>query len=300
MKKGISKEILGVRVDFGLSTTGVWDIIENDLLKDGKSHYICTTNPEFVMEAQKNEEFRSIINSADLSVPDGTGVLFANYYLENVKKFKNDKFFPLKAFLYGSWMGVSSLFKGNEMGAKVTGVELTYKMCEESDKKGYSIFFLGGWPKDWRGSMSMKKSSLDIATRAAEEMRRKYPNVNIIGSTSQFSSKAEDDEVTLSYVRKCMDNHNIESLDFLVVAYGHPNQENWIVRNADKIPAKVSMGVGSVLDYVAGEKKLAPHSMIRKNLEWLFKLITQPWRYKRIFMVFPSFPLKIYIHSINR
>ena len=71
----ISKKILGVRIDFGLNMEKALDIIENKLLKDGENHIVCTTNPEFVVDAQEDSEFKKIINDSSLSVPDGVGVI---------------------------------------------------------------------------------------------------------------------------------------------------------------------------------------------------------------------------------
>ena len=70
------KYILGVKVNFGLNYDGVLEQVEK-YLHDGKCHHICTTNPDCIMYAQKDEEFMKIINAADLSVPEGVGVFFA-------------------------------------------------------------------------------------------------------------------------------------------------------------------------------------------------------------------------------
>ena len=74
MTCGRRVNILGVNVDVGYDIAGVMEKIETVLLQDGP-HYICTTNPEFIMSAQNDPEFRDMINGADMSLPDGAGGL---------------------------------------------------------------------------------------------------------------------------------------------------------------------------------------------------------------------------------
>ena len=69
------RQILGVRVDIGLGADETVKVVEELMLKDGDSHYICTTNPEFIMEAQKDGEFKKIIN-------DSYFIKKLNFYLE--------------------------------------------------------------------------------------------------------------------------------------------------------------------------------------------------------------------------
>ena len=68
---------------------------------------------------------------------------------------------------------------------------------------------------------------------------------------------------------------------FLFVAYGAPWQEYWIAENLPNLKVKVAMGVGGAFDYISGIIKRAPHWVRQANLEWLFRLICQPWRFKR-------------------
>ncbi len=295
-----SRKILGVRVDFGLNYKDVLDIIEDKLLKDGKNHIICTTNPEFIMDAQKDLEFKEIINESDLSVPDGSGVVFAKNYLDTISNFKRSFLFPLRAFLAGCFIGMSSFFSKSKISAqKITGVNLTYKICELSSKKGYNIFFLGGRAKNILGKYTSEYDR-DTATLAAKEIRKLYPGINIIGSTSMFSYQEKDDQETIKYINKCMDDKGVDYIDFLFVAYPHSKQERWIVRNNVKINAKVSIGCGGTFDYIVGQCKLPRDIYVQINLEWLYRLIKQPWRIKRIIKAFPLFPLNVFFKSLAK
>ena len=295
----ISRKILGVRVDFGLNMEKALDIIENNLLKDGKNHIVCTTNPEFVVDAQEDSDFKKIINDSSLSVPDGIGVVLAKNYLNAVDTLKRNSLFPIMAFFKGVRVGISSFIHKDEVKEeRISGVDLTYEICNLSSKKGYSIFFLGGRAKNAVGNF-IDEGDKDMSNKAADIMREKYPGVNIVGATSSFSRGPEDDEKTVDYIKKVMVEKGINKIDFLFVAYNHLHQEKWIMRNKDKIPAKVSIGCGGTFDFIVGNCSLPPDIYAKYNLGWLYRLIKQPWRIKRIIKAFPIFPMKVYVDSIS-
>lgn len=104
-------DILGVKID-SLSFSEAM-IIVNSLVHQKKHSQIVTVNPEFVIAAQKDEEFRKIINQADLAVPDGVGLLWA------AKR------------------------KGTPFRERITGVDLTWAICRLASKKGFKVFLLG-------------------------------------------------------------------------------------------------------------------------------------------------------------
>lgn len=86
----------------------------NSFLEDGKQHFLVTPNPEIVLSAQKDEEFRAILNGADIAIPDGFGLILASYYLKT----------PL--------------------GDRITGVDLMLEICKIAEGDGKSIFLFGG------------------------------------------------------------------------------------------------------------------------------------------------------------
>lgn len=107
----MKREILGVKID---SLTFAETIKKVDqLIVSSKSSQIVTVNPEMVMEAQRDKEFRRIINSADLVVPDGAGIMWAGNYLKR----------PFRE--------------------RITGVDLTWAICKLAEDRGYRVFFLG-------------------------------------------------------------------------------------------------------------------------------------------------------------
>jgi N-acetylglucosaminyldiphosphoundecaprenol N-acetyl-beta-D-mannosaminyltransferase len=69
--------------------------------------------------------------------------------------------------------------------------------------------------------------------------------------------------------------------DVLLVAYGAPKQDKWIDRNNERTGVAVAIGIGGSLDFIVGKQKRAPHWMQRIGLEWLYRLIREPWRWRR-------------------
>ncbi len=171
------------------------------------------------------------------------------------------------------------------MGERIAGVDLVENLVRFSHEKGYTIFLLGG-------GLGAQE---DIAQMAKDRLLEKYPQARIIGATSRFSPSENDDATTLSYIHECLEAQNVTGLDILFVAYGHGNQEKWIVRNSAKIPAKISVGVGGTLDYLSG-RRIRPSSFFRTlNLEWLVRLVKQPHlRIARVAKAVIVFPLMVY------
>lgn len=137
---------------------------------------------------------------------------------------------------------------------RVTGIDLMEKMVALASQKGYSVGFLGA-----RG---------DIAQRAAQAFKNKYSNLKI--SLAESGGEA----FTLT-------NLNIKPTDILFVAFGHGKQEKWIMDNLSQVPVKLAMGVGGAFDVISGDVPRAPQWIRNIGLEWLFRLIIQPWRIKR-------------------
>lgn len=290
-----TKYILGVKVDFGLGLNDVLEMITR-FLKTSKNYYICTTNPEFVMAAQKDPSFKELINNSALSLPDGSGLLFANSYYEKLKKVESP-FFSIKALYKGIVLIINYFRKKEEIGHQITGVSLFIALCELASKNNYTVFLLGGWPKNKYGSPL--KGEYNIALDTANIMTKKYPGLKVIGSTSKFSPHEKDDIETRIYIQECMKENGIDKIDIIFVAYGHNKQESWFIRNAELIPATLGIGVGGTFDYINGNQPIPNEYILRNNLEWLYRLLTQPWRIRRTLKAFPLFPIHVYLDSIK-
>ncbi|KKQ14060.1 MAG: Glycosyl transferase, WecB/TagA/CpsF family, partial [Candidatus Daviesbacteria bacterium GW2011_GWA1_36_8] len=118
------------------------------------------------------------------------------------------------------------------------------------------------------------------------ELLKKYPKLKVVvadgdlevNSLGESTYRSKNAQKTISDVI----NSNQKGLDFLFVALGHIKQEKWISKNLPQLNVKVAMGVGGAFDYLSGSVPRAPLFIRNLGLEWLFRLIVQPWRIFRI------------------
>lgn len=243
-----------------------------NLAKNKEKHFIATPNPEMLLEAGKNPKFLSVLNKSSLNVPDGTGILWAAKYLKVIENNRSKLLKTIKwilsllsALLYPS-------YTKSELKERVTGVDLMEKICQKSSQENLKIFLLG--------------AKEGVAEKAKETLEKKYPNLKITGFHA--GSPKESEEKTI------INKINESEAQILFVAYGAPSQELWISRNLKKLHSiKLAMGVGGSFDFIANVRKRAPQWMQKIGLEWIYRLLQQPSRFKRIFNATIKFPVKI-------
>lgn len=229
--------MLGVRVDC-LDMRATLDRIET-LVSSGGLHLVATVNPEFIMRARRDPEFARVLESADLCLADGTGVVWA------------------------------ARRQGCSMSSPVTGTDLIPLLAALCAKQGFRLFLLGAEP--------------GVAADLAARLRTAHPELAV--ATHAGSPDASDDEETVSLIRA----HRTQ---VLLVAFGAPKQELWIDRQKDRIGAAVGIGVGGAFDYLTGRVPRAPVWMRGAGLEWLYRLLHQPWRLRRM-AVLPVYAVKV-------
>ena len=288
-------KILGVKVNLGMTIGDVVDYVDALIQTKSKNGIICTTNPEFIIDAQKDIEFKKIINESLLSLPDGFGIILANEFLSRAQK-TSAKGMARNMLLLATGLQVGLMSLLHSTNASLSGVDLTYALCDLASKKSYNVVLLGGKRKSTLGK---SLDSTDVASLAADKLKQLYPHLKVIASSSSFSYKESDDASTLKFIHESMVKHDASNIDIIFVAYNHKNQEKWLQRNMSKIPCTVGMGVGGTLDYISGITTRAPLVIRKAHMEWLYRLIMQPWRYKRIFKAFPYFPIKVFISTLK-
>jgi N-acetylglucosaminyldiphosphoundecaprenol N-acetyl-beta-D-mannosaminyltransferase len=160
--------------------------------------------------------------------------------------------------------------QGRSLPARVTGVDLIPALADRAARRGWRLFLLGGAP--------------GIAETVSGLLRRRYPELVIAGSHAGVAGP-EGDEESLGLIAAARP-------DILLVAYGAPRQELWIARNLARLEAGVGIGVGGAFDYLSGRVPRAPAWMRRVGLEWLYRLLRQPWRARRM-AVLPLFALEV-------
>jgi len=123
-----------------------------------------------------------------------------------------------------------------------------------------------------------------VAERAARILREQNPQLLITGVYGGSPDEAEEDEIVARI--------NASGADILLVAYGAPQQDLWIARNLPRLEVSMALGVGGALDFIAGVVPRAPYWMRDRGMEWLYRLLRQPWRLRRMLRL-PRFALAV-------
>ncbi|OPJ55246.1 WecB/TagA/CpsF family glycosyltransferase [Alkalithermobacter paradoxus] len=164
------------------------------------------------------------------------------------------------------------------LSERVTGIDLMEKILNYANEKGKSIFILGGRP--------------GVAQKCGENILKRYPNIKLKGTHHGYFKGQHIGMENHSEEVQVLELINYLKPDILFVAFGAPKQELWIQRYKDELDAKLFMGVGGSVDVYAGEVKRAPKIYQNLGLEWFYRLVKEPWRYKRM-MALPKFVIEV-------
>ena len=201
--------------------------------------FLVTANPEIIMYAKKDSDYKQIIQGADYLIADGYGVILASKIL------------------------------GKPLPERIPGFEIMSELLEEANRQGWSVYFLG--------------AKEDVVTKAIKTVKERYNNITIAGYHNGYFD--------------WNDPHIVEEVkdkepDLTFVALGFPKQEQWISSNLKHFNKGIFIGLGGSFDVLAGTVKRAPVIWQKMNLEWLYRLIKQPSRWRRM-LVLPHFILKV-------
>lgn len=268
-------KILGVKFDAITEKEAAEKV--KDWLSPGfhfsNKHVIVTPNPEILLSAIEDDEYRKILNKADLSLADGIGILWASKFKEITSFFESNWRRFSKWIVSLSMIPLSKKYIRTVIPERITGVDFMKKICKIAGKNGNKVFLLG--------------AKEGVAEVAAEKLTKENPNLEIVG-TYAGTPKPKDEKLIIEIL-------NAFKPEILFVAYGAPQQEKWIFRNYKKIKSlKITMGVGGAFDFISGNTKRAPAIMQKTGLEWLYRLSKQPSRVKRIINATVVFPIKIF------
>ncbi|MGI5911363.1 MAG: WecB/TagA/CpsF family glycosyltransferase [Syntrophomonadaceae bacterium] len=153
---------------------------------------------------------------------------------------------------------------------RVSGIDLMLKTCSRAAMRGWKVYLLGAAP--------------GVAEKAAEELKQKYPGLNICGYQHGYFDRQAEKQIIAGIIAK--------KPQVLFAAMGAPKQEFWLSRNLERLQVPVSIGVGGSFDVIAGIKRRAPQMFIKLNLEWLYRLLSEPARFRRQ-LVLPAFVIAV-------
>jgi len=164
---------------------------------------------------------------------------------------------------------------------RIPGTDFMLDICGLAEKEGKSVYLLGSGDDE-------------VVRETTEELQKQFPKLCIVGyhkgpEITNGQVHSEDNKQVLSSIQEV-------GPDILFVAFGHKKQEVWIHENLSKVPSvKVAMGVGGAFDFIAGKISRAPQWMQKIGLEWVYRLLREPWRIKRIWNATVVFLYYVYV-----
>lgn len=224
----------------------------------GLPRQLVTVNVDFVRIAQENEQFRRIVNNSDLSVADGKPLVWA------------------------------ARWTGQELPARITGMDLVLGSAELAVRRDESMFLLG--------------AAEGIAAKAASVLRANYPGLKVHSYSPPMGPFSDDENAHM------VDLIRESGAKYLFVAFGAPKQDVWINENLGVLGVPVCAGIGGVLNFLAGSVKRAPEWAQSAGLEWLYRIMQEPARlWRRYFLQdLPIFvrmlmePVTLEVGSVSR
>ena len=282
------KNLFGVRV----TTSSEKDILEyvlSTLTNSDKKLSIFTPNPEIIVKAHSNPKYKAILNSGSIMLPDGAGLILASWVLGAPLEHRitGVDFLVNLSQRVAQYADKKSLCVGF-VGAKA-GVALRTAECLQSAFPELRISFIGEeWPASQRdeedGVFIPEKYQLKIAESHFGNIHalKKAITEQTSGNSTdmKYESGGKSHGENKSTRASSLMNHD-SKIDVLFVAFGAPKQEEWIASHLDNLPVRVAIGVGGAFDFISGQVSRAPYVIRFLGLEWLYRLIRQPWRWKR-------------------
>ncbi len=196
-------------------------------------YHVVSLNPEILVIAQKNKEFKNVVETAQIKIVDGMGIVLAGRFLNT------------------------------DVGERLAGVDLMAKLIEQAGKLRLRVLLIGGEP--------------NLAHDLAECYQAKYPEANFIGliGIKNIKNPERSEERTIFDIVRSHKPH------IIFVSFGSPDQELWIARHKKEFSNSLVMGVGGAFDFLSGKISRAPESVRKMGMEWFYRLVNQPWRWRR-------------------
>ncbi len=150
---------------------------------------------------------------------------------------------------------------------KISGSDLFPKLCKMAEEKGYRVFFLGG--------------RSGAAEKASKALTKRYPKLQIVGTYCPPFGFENDIDENRKIVSMIIESHP----DILFVGLGAPKQEKWIYKHKDQYHVPVSVGIGASFEFLSEMVKRAPKWMQDAGLEWFWRLMMEPKRLWKRYLV---------------
>jgi len=258
----------------------------SDSLQEGVRINVVTPYATFWRYAATDDAFRQAWHSADLALPDGIAVLWAHrmcsYRLSGNLLVRFIQVISYAVFNFGLILAGKLEIKGEF--ERVPGADLVPDLLRYAEENNKSVYILGGW-----------KEVLDSFTA---EMNTHYPSL-CYQIDEQVAETDVRTEAGKGILAQAIGRVQEFKPDLLIVSFGPPFQEKWSRKHFDQLHASVVINAGATIDFLSGRMQRAPKLLRKIGLEWVWRLITQPKRLRRIFYAFPYFPFKVVTYLIT-
>lgn len=224
-------------LDTALDAVTHADVVQKieQFVEQGTPRQVVTVNVDFVRIAQENERFRRVVNGSDLSVADGKPLMWA------------------------------ARWTGQQLPARITGMDLVLGSAELAARRNESIFLLG--------------AAEGIAAKAGKVLEAKYPGLTVHSYSPPFGPFTDEENARMVEMIRA------SGAKYLFVAFGAPRQDVWINEHLHELGVPVCAGIGGVLNFLAGEIKRAPEWVQSSGMEWLYRIAQEPTRlWRRYFL----------------
>ncbi len=227
--------------------------------------------------------FKDALNYITDNIINNKGMHIVTVNPEMIELAHKDKFFSeiLKNadLVVPDGVGIKIALKLKKIAQEqVPGVDLAKELMVNCAKNGKNIALIG--------------AKEDIIKKAEENLKKDIINLNIIYTHNGYFSEEEESEI----INKLAELNPAVAL----IALGAPKQEIFINKCKEKLKQTVFIGVGGAFDVWAGVVERAPEIYRKLGLEWLYRTIKQPQRFKRIYKTLPLFLFKAIIESVKK
>ncbi len=170
-------------------------------------------------------------------------------------------------FCDGAGVILGAKILGSVIPERITYADWLWQLAEFAELKDFTFFFLGAHP--------------GIAEKAATRLRAHFPSLKVVGFHHGYFDKTLDSPENEALIRKI----NEANPNILVLGFGMPLQEKWLMENWKNIDANIALTGGAVFDYISGNLRRAPTWMTNNGFEWLGRLLIEPRRLWRRYLI---------------
>lgn len=236
---------------FSKSQSELLTLLWDHLSHSSKAAYIFTPNPEQVVQATQDRAFEQVLARADFLLPDGIGLVWASRFL--------------------AWRG-----KAQPLSERITGVDILSQLLLMASQLEQRVLVIGG--KSYHQGKQAEKMSEQPAQQLQLEIEGQTCSCFWTPGYENIAHPTTEEEHGVLQVLKQL------KPDLVFVAFGAPYQEHWVASHRQVLEnskVKIVMVVGGGMDYLTGQLKRAPVWVQHLGLEWLFRLLSQPARWRR-------------------